>query len=580
MVDTIQTYITFDGQTNIFAKNDLSDYCGCLYYLMGSGGTASGSFGGSSGYVTSGYLDFDYPYQIGQQSNPIGICLTITANSGSFINISALEVYFDDPSIGAAAVVIESNQGYVYTNTYSGGNNYIRSGFFSPTCSASQSFYNQRGKLIQGPTGSDGSITNFYGTGNTGGGGFYGSNLIDNNGYGYGSGSNGGTFGGSCAIVSLIPRAMCSQGSTGSTGTYFYGVPGSTGTSPNPSNLLLYSLLGGGGAGGAALDTSGLTPNHGAGGGGSGDLCNGFLNCNIGASGPNIVVGSGGTAPTINQGDDGAAGDVTSLQNINVIGGGGGNGINSGGPSGTNDNGNGGIGFFGGGGGGGGSSSDQNGLAGSSYTSMLTYFGELGPTAGWGGNGGGAVAGYGMGGDGTGTNFDCCGGGGGGFWGGNGVLNGVFQFGFVDGQGYGCGGGGSSYKDNSAATSGNGSGGYALLRYLDSPNIKLVTINPSNKATYFSLQKDFSSCKGFWFFLHGDTNGGTCKSYHNTGHFLIENDGVKSITCTFPRISNLTYSQIQVNFNILNGLPQVFTLQSSTGWTVSAGAYINILFYI
>lgn len=551
MVDTIQTYVINDGFSTF---SDLSDYCGCLYYLMGAGGVSGTStfpnnvsFGGSSGYVMSGYLDFKHPYP----------CTEVVLFAGTGIPNATLNALFtNDPTNGTHPISIKADQGQVwnYGDYTSSSTTYI-TGFFQPGISSLQ-FQNQRGQL--GPTGpikAAGFITSNYGSGFTGGGGFYGSNLTDVNAYGYGSGAENNPSN-SYGIISLIPKNMIYNGNTGSTGTYFFDSPGSTGISGS-SNLLLYSLLAGGGGGGSGGGNNAGSI-AGGGGGGSGDICSGFFNSKADLT---VNIGSGGVgAPNSGSNTSGNNGGNSSLNSIVVVGGDGGGGDS-----------NGGRGFYGGGAP---SFNDttQSGFTGLSLSNILSYNGANNNSAN---SGGGGIYPFGYG-----TSGSNNGGGGGGYYAGGGSLSGELPIATLYAQGYGCGGGGGSYVDSSQQLGGGGgSPGYAILRYLDSPNIKLVTITPSSKINYFSLQKDFSACRGFWFFLHGDTNGGTCKSYHNTGHFLIENDGVKSIACTFPRISNLTYSQIQVQFNILNGLPQIFTLQSSTGWSNPTGAYINIFFY-
>ncbi len=568
MVDTIQTYVI--NSLGAFDEAYLSDYCGCLYYLMGSGGNPTGSFGGSSGYVITGYLDFDYPYEIGFSSGATGTCLLVNCLSTNSQIVAYLK---NDPSSSVYPITIQADQGQVWNSTdYDGGSGLNVTGFFAPTFANTGSFLNQRNVGITGPVAAQGSITSFYGTGDTGGGGFYGSNLTDIDGYGYGSGTDGGTGGSSIAVLSFIPRNMIYTGGTGSTGTYFLDIPGATGVTGG-SNLLLYSLLAGGGGGGNNYD--GAIDDYGGGGGGSGDICDGFLNI-AGSTGTFLNIGNGGQA---NQGSANNRGGNTTLNTIITVGGwGGGNGN-------SNSNGSGGYGFYGGGGGTNGGVAGQSGI---SKTNILSYNATLATSGGVSGTGGGSVntsgtyLNYGKG---TSYLSGCCGGGGGGYYGGNGSQDGNFPYAPSNNnaQGYGCGGGGGSYYGGPGGGDvggGNGSGGYAILRYLSSTNIKLVTVTNSSKSKkYFNLHNDFSSCKGFWYFLHGDSNGGTCKSYHNTGHFLIDNDGVKSIQCSFPTVSNLMYPQIQVSFNVLNGLPQIFTLQSSTGWSNFSGAYINILFY-
>lgn len=608
-MDNIKTYIVNGLHTSVsLGPTGITGYKGCFYYLSSSGGKNNnnntsapkggfqGYYGASSGYVLSGYIDFDYPYTV---SN---VDLNTIVEGPTNLSVS----FTNDPTLGASPMVITVPQGDVGTLPDTTGDvsslptDYITTGYSPGTIiikPSGTSVIDQRANLyVNSPTqytqyNQTSSLTSQYGTtlGSTGdsfllcgGGGFYGNNGGNTGaaGYGYSSGMlNTGATGYGYGVISLIPSTMIES-------SHF--ITGNTGIT-GASDFVLYSLLGGGGAGGT-VDSNG-DYGGGAGGGGAGDWISGLIqtssliNLSIGLGGTGIPY-SGGAFYT---GPDGGDTVLTynTVRSITVAGGkGGGATGNSNVPSGYIPQGNGGMGYYGGGGGVNGSGSFTNVpyAYGSMSCSLVNiYYGDAG-YAKSGENSSGNGAGY------VNTNYgqgvpDCgegdnnaASGGGGGFWGGIGIYNGDATV-SKNASGYGCGGGGGSvWKGNVGAGGGSGSNGYAIINYIKkSPNIKIFRIL---NYTYFNATF-LSSIKGFWFFLAGDSvpnqpyNSSISmpligKSYHNTGHFLVKEDGVNYIKFYF----NNNYMNIDVGFSYLNNIQQTYNLPSNSQQT-----YAMILFY-
>jgi len=620
MATTVKTYIVNGINSSlILGSTGIADYKGCLYYLSGPGGTPNsfstdpdvGNYlsGGSSGYVMSGYIDFDYPYKV---DNIGATAKNEDDNTEISIGFGGGTGIYIDPTNGAYPIKLSGDMGNVFkdVNTSSSVNEApsefpIRVGYFNGAIYAPANSYNtydQRDNLYQdygtGPTGyaSGGNLTSQFGntiSSDLGGGGFYGTNGLTG-GYGYSSGLASGSNYGYC-IVSLIPRTMVYKSE------FCIGLTGSVGIT-GPSDLILYSLMGGGGGGGNLP--------AGGGGGGSGDWISGFLNT---SNTLNITIGAGGTgAPelTSSAGITGGDGGTTYIQygsnTINCIGGKGGGAVQIQPPTlsitgGVGGCGVGGAGFFGGGGGSysdghvGGSLRGIYSYGGRSYVSSwnnrfkteddnrtFTYNGSPGwildsSTDNYSGNGAGSVnysflgsppppkfgtSSYDLNGSYTGG-----GGGGGGFWGGSGATEATDGAGNnPQAQGYGSGGGGAA--GGAGKVGGTGTQGFGVINYINtaSENIKIFKITSN---TYFNPIQLYQYT-GFWFFLAGDGDIDNGKSYKNTGHFLVKEDGVQLIN--FIKING--YFTINVFFRYINQNQQVFTLKSTT-----QQSYAMIMFY-
>ncbi len=561
---SLKTYVITGSSSDVtqtIISPELDNYGGFLWLIAGKGGSNTGS-GGNAGFVNSGYTDFTYPYTF---DKTYGINVNLGATGISNLSYK----YTDSPGGGTGYVVFNADQGNSSSGFFLGANN---------TTSVSQ-----RG--VTGTTGSQGYLTNDYGVSLLGGGGFYGGTTGASGptgpfGYSSGTYDNIGSPAPGYAVITLIPSSIESN-------VFFEGVTGGAGVTGihGVTGLNLYSILGGGG-GGAASDVSGI----GGGGGGSGEFKSGFFQVN---STSNIYysIGRGGTGgnyvsfnPT-----DGIDGDNTNLiiNNENII--------SRGGKAGNvTTNLNGGVGYFSGGGGGGSDDAAGGNVYGSSqvdsFININSYKGEGGnQIALYAGRGGGYVFGDNnmiisnppnppiLEGFGQGGNFAYAsngiggaGGGGGGLWGGNGSVYSIIgfpdQISGTDASGYGGGGGGGSgygfIGTNPNGT--NGSGGYVLMKTLNTTNLKFYKITTTNtKFTY----SQFYAYTGFWFFLDGDTGFNA----FDTGHFLINADGVGSIQ--FTKTSG--YWNIDVTFDTkINNKTQVFSLKAS-----SPQNYCKILFY-
>lgn len=613
-MNKIKTYIVngLNPSINIGATG-ITGYKGVLYYLSSPGGQNGSVYsgitnstilnhGGCAGYVISGYCDFDSPYPVSNLSlttnttdtslslnligdptngtNPIVINVnntnTVYQNTDNFLNYTILNRVKD----------INSTSEEYFQTSYFKGSLYYQTNDPTPPLNVYKT-YDQRNNLYLGPIGSSGS-TGYDSSGNIcplygniynnvlGGAGFYGNNGDTGDSYGYSSGyytvPNYGY-----GIISLIPNDFILT-------KYF--ITGDTGITGN-GDIILYSLNGGGGGGGGWSD-DGNGNARGGGGGGSGDFIHGFLQV---SNTLNIKVGLGGTGG--GQNSNGQTGGNTNLNNITAFGGSAGgfvsyfnNIINNPPP---NTSGSGGPGYYGGGGGVGGYDDEKTftySHSGASYTNIYSYNGQQG--VGVAGISNSGIAGIGRGsvsysgtyifGDAPFNDIkhdeESGGGGGGGFWGGNGTLNGgLYNSVSKNASGYGCGGGGGSQEIGTGDISGgSGSPGYAIINFINKTHPYLKVYKITTNTTFNSSMLDV--VKGFWFFLSGNgpsTPFGGGKSYHNTGHFLINEDGVSQINITKPN----GYFNIQVIFKTtINETPQFFNLTAN-----SPQPYMMILFY-
>jgi hypothetical protein len=592
-MNKIKTYLVNELNPSInLGPSGISGYKGFFYHLSGSGGQNGSNtyinYGGSAGFVNSGYIDFNYPYSI----ESIDLQTNLSSPTSLTINYKPDII---GPTGGPPVISADKGSLFEYTNIAGAGaplvpatkdvNNlglsYNQVGYFTggleiiTTSSSKYDVYDQRQNLYSGssgPTGfnSSGNVCSFYGnniSGVLGGAGFYGANGATGESYGFSSGNYiNDNYG--YGVISLIPNDFILDNlfitdSTGSTGL---------------SNMVLYSLVGGGGGGGGwSADNSSNA--RGGGGGGAGDMICGFFQSNI----LNISIGKGGTGG--GEMTNGETGGNTVLNSIISYGGSGG-GYNSVFDTSIivppNISGAGGPGYYGGGGGVGGYDDSQNfvySYGGGSYTNMSSYVGKYGVAVSGSNNtaglGAGAVSSdYGYAPQNIFNDNESGGGGGGGFWGGNGTYNGAIYNNFKDAQGYGCGGGGGSQNFGSSDISGGaGSNGYAIISYINTlhENIKVYKIE-SNKIFNFDV---LDTLKGFWFFLSG--NGATSpfgggKSYSNTGHFLVNEDGVSQIIIT----KSSGYFNIQINFNtLINQSSQIFNLKAN-----STQPYMMLMFYL
>lgn len=585
MPSKIKTYMVNGlNPSKTITSTFLSGYKGCFYYISGAGGNNSSigslDYGGPAGYVNSGYIDFEYPYNVNE------VKLDCNLNGETTLSIGFTGPYLD-PSLGTDYAVIKADA----------GSNYLDSNFTESSSQASsnviRSSYNigalkynavyndtidQRGNVYSG-TGasgynSNGNLTSDYGQtvgSDLGGAGFYGNYGITG-GYGYSSGYYS-TPNYGYGVVSLIPSDNIVSSN------FIIDTTQTTGLTGN-STTILYNLLGGGGGGGKF--DNGTSDNAGAGGGGSGDWLCGLLKLPTGTV-LNINVGAGGTGATGPAGNTGFIGDTggnTTLTynntTITAIGGEGGGyeSVNLTVPSSTYfANGAGGAGYYGGGGGsyGKGSWTGIYSYGSVSYTKIPSYNGQQGNArAGladnYSGGGGGSVNYSKFGAPAEDSGDRTLGGGGGGFWGGGGEYNGTGlpqpgRGSSIDGVGYGCGGGGSK------TSGGTGYQGYAIIHYLKDTN-ENFTINNIFSNTIFTIN-EYRNSVGFWFFLSE-------KNYYNSGHFLIKEDGVQSISFNINTVSSTSVIKtITITFNAsINGKQQVFTLSSDT-----PQKYATIMFY-
>lgn len=605
IVTRVITEQNYPGLTATFDSTFLSPYQGFLYYITGTGsegedvtypgGTAIYSFGGSSGFINSGYVDLEYPYVI----DSISVDLNPHGPTELILNYTSGPIR-PDPTNGVSPAIIKADAGGVYnyntvTTDVDNVVNLTIVGFSqgaNNNNSGSIQVVNQRGDTGNN-IGAAGSLTSDFGVSSGsvyGGGGFYGGTetVSGSTGpFGYSSGNVNsvnninGTIG--YAVISFIPKLII--GNAGAD-TYFC-TSDTTVTNPS-SELYLYSLLGGGGGGAGGFRDGTLGAGFGGGGGGSAMYKSGFkyITGDIG-----VIVGIGGSPGdgSPSNGNDGGGTAIT-------YDGGTGTSVAAGGfgglcsdatqpfPNQKYNNGSGGPGYYGGGQGCNVysvkyyqespyiASKQKDGY---SLLSIPSYFGQgykplPSPYTYNSSNGGGYVSNsYGQGyssfskGD---SLYDNAGGGGGGWYGGNCAYNTFSGNNYPgnNGVGYGCGGGGGAGFLTDSSNGGNGSNGYAIIsRITDLSTINMVTLSLAN-TLYPSY---FLPYKGFWFFLDGDSG----LTGLNSGHFLIKEDNVRSIEIT--KIG--TYFGIIVTFSTLLGKVQTFTMTAT-----SPQNYVNILFYM
>lgn len=581
---------------------NLNNYSGFFYYMMGPGGSGIVPFNisetaGPSGFVNAGYVNIRYPYNIIQ----VKIAL-----EGSIVKLS-LSYDTDNPTgetIYPFELVANSGNIPVDGSLISGSNGIIPIGYYygsSEQYTASSNYITQRSNFVltsSGEVPAEGGVNSIFtqqGNNTYPGGGFYGQNFIGSGvtgPFGYSSGgaiSSGGTIYSSgnpgYAVITLIPNTLAN--------TNFYTTNQSN--LPISEGLMICSLLAGGGGGGYSHNVSGDT-NYGNGGGGSGSYQVGLVSVTTPTS-LNLAIGAGGAGGADDGSGDtngepgGAGGDTTLTINGNTFYTYGGQG----GLNGTDDDnpGDGGAGYFGGGGSLGGSDTDLA-PGGYSYINMPSNISNIRvrglyypyydipatPDLEDSGNGMGYVnTKFGQGGNGTGSVSGAGSGGGGGPYGGIGLggeSDPVQEP--TDGQGYGCGGGGGGHEGIDY-NGGSGSGGYAILSLLSvNSNYKLLTVNVSNPSISLGIP-DFINFKGFWFFLQGDTY----LPELNMGHFLIQEDGVNSVTLNWNVLTagtiTVTFNPLNLNGNIYS---QTFSLTAAKGYSISAPGipqFANILFY-
>lgn len=491
---SFETIFIGSGSTGITQSpsgKPLSEFSGFLYYISGAGGDgekiiigADAQYqNGAAGYVNSGFIDFEYPYNVDLN--------TINVSVGTTGPIGTTEIsfqYTDDPSVTSYPIgtgggfpgsvdipitkgtvrIVADNPSRVFNNsnnTYSYEN---CQGFYNGGVYTSGNadivfntdLYNQRWintlPLTATTAPSEGLVPEFGSTGSTGpadnGGGYYGG-INDTATYGpFGRSSGGlatdatnppGSTG--YAILTLIPNdTIVSTEFVGSTLTAGLDVnawdsTGATGSINGLTGLYLYGMAGGGGGGGFINDV------YGAGGGGGGVLSFGFTEIPTGATGYycDIEAGAGGAHTDVTASTAGYMGDASFInfrkpdtsvyEYIECLAGRGGRGDSS--APGANS-GDGAAGYYGGGGGvGGGAGGISNTYGGVSFIRIPSYQGynnnstDYFPPPGGngdGGNGGGSIN-Y--------SSFGRCifwgsypgsdafgGGGGGGLWGGCGVA--------------------------------------------------------------------------------------------------------------------------------------------------------------
>lgn len=591
---------------NIEPSLNLNNYDGFFYYMMGPGGSGASSTGffpyttiaGPSGFVNTGYVNINYPYNIIQvkiainessvilslsydNSNPTGSSIypfELVANSGYIPNsaitpisgsngISPIGYYYGSASqyVGAASFITQRS------------NNVLNSSSAIQAEGGVNSLFTQQGNSVYPGGGFYGQ--NFIGSGVTGPFGYSSGGAINANGTPYSSGNSG------YAVITLVPKSL--------TNTNFYTTNQSN--LPISGGLMVCSLLAGGGGGGFSHNYSGAT-NYGSGGGGSGSYQVGLVSIATPTS-LNLTIGTGGAgAADDGSGDTNGApgapgGDTILTINGNTF-------YTYGGQGGLNgyqniNPGNGGAGYFGGGGSLGGNSANitPGGYSYINIPSNISTIRTRGVYAPYydipttvnqtnGGNGMGYVnTNYGQGGNGVGSASGAGSGGGGGPYGGQGFggeSSPVQEP--TDGQGYGCGGGGGGHEGDTY-DAGSGSGGYAIVSLLSvSNNYKLLTVNASNPSISLGIL-DFINFKGFWGFLQGEIY----LPELNTCHFLIQEDGVNSIKLNW-NVS--TGGTIAINFNPLNlsgnVYSQNFSLTAARGNSISTSStpsFANVLFY-
>lgn len=566
-------------------STELNGYSGAFFWMQGQGGNGfavgNNFFAGTSGYINSGYIDFDYPYSVDS------LYLQVKTTEGNYQTdpCSKLQITYA-PFSGAPVddngnqfpVFHGANQGYMYNsgdapyappNTYIGGADF-GAGVITTTPLKVQTQLNS----ITFSAGSSGTIVStgsvvpqLFGKTSVnyiGGGGYYGAGAENGSGagaagFGSGSGIIGSTsynpddsnkFWPGFVVVSLIPSSMI-------TNPIFitYGDTGATGAT---SDTYLYQLLGGGGAGGYSSSI-----HAGGGGGGSGVYKNGFFNVKN-PSTINLISGLGGVFNTSSNNGNSSKILYKYGENTFTFEGKGG----SAGSINNDSTGMGGTGFFSGGCG---AVAGLNTIKQSNSLTLMPCNSQGTSGVGESANGGGYLgimyqdgqsnysAGQSVGLIGIGVG----GGGGGGWYGGyGGVVNGTPILIASDALGYGCGGGGGAGDGTNFVNAGNGSVGYALLREFN-PGTAATLIRVTNSRT---IAPELFGKSGVWAFLAADTGLDAL----NTLHFSIPYDGLKSIKI----VSNDGNFTVYFNFTNLLGYPQIVTRN-----TLTTQRYINFLIY-
>lgn len=644
---SFETIFIGSGSTGITQSpsgKPLTDFCGFLYYIMGSGAngtsitTDSGPgavINGGSGTVNSGYIDFNYPYNVDLS--------TLNVNIGN--NTSITFQYTNDPSnfsnpypsgydgsqtytISKGTVNIQADQPYSFSEITNGtylapdislssaegyyaGGVYTYTGYTEPT---NNTVTDQQNNTQEIEVQAEGTVVKFTGLDYANlGGGFYGgvtegrtSGSSRFGPFGRGSGGtcildtpNNGTFG--FAVLTLIPNSAIGitgfiaadtriQGVANNNGDYYvWDTPSNEETITNISGLCLYGLAAGGG-GGAYKRIEGAT-NAGAGGGGGGFLSCGMFynssnyNCVAHAGAGGYSIGGGGSGDITQNGNAGENTVITFkdlsdniIEQIECMGGQGGSASTE-----YHDdsiNGDGGDGYYGGGAGVGGEGTMDNfAFGGESQINIPSYNGaNQSSTHDKGGDGAGSINSscFGVGGtNGASSTAAFGGGGGGGLWGGNGAASGS---GSTPNQwssalGYASGGGGGGFDDGTGYPGGGGSGGYVILKQLNSNNFYFTKLTSN---TTLSLAQ-FVTYKGLWIFTDNFDTTAVSISSLNTFHFLIKEDGLISV------VYNSTTKELTLNFKKLsvNGTNylQNITLKASNIANLAKASYFKLFFY-
>lgn len=354
----------------------LTDFCGFMYYITGPGGDGQTVIAnntqyqnGGSGYMNSGYIDFEHPYNVNLSTINVKVVSNVTEISFEYTNDPSITQYpinsgpgfpvnSDIPiTPGTVRIVADQPTNIINNtdNTYNSQNadlyNYLNSqgfyngGVYTPI-GASEPFnfntmYNQRwiSPNITPTTytiDSEGSVTNINSTNSfLNGGGYYGGVNLNPGVTGpFGRSSGGvatdvtnppGTYG--YAVLTLIPNeAITYQSFTGSTLqpsgdiNAWDSAQGSTG-GIGVTGLYLYGMAGGGGAGGFLTNAQ---DNGGGGGGGGGILSFGFTEIPNGATGYycDIVAGAGGPHTSVSSstwGDNGNSSFITFYDQLSNV---------------------------------------------------------------------------------------------------------------------------------------------------------------------------------------------------------------------------------------------------------------------
>jgi hypothetical protein len=570
-MDKFETYVITSGSwDNITEGVVLANYRGFIYYLVGPGGVPgtwnSSSFGGGSGFVNTGYFDLEYPYNAGS--------LNVYINTGGSTYLS-LDIASGSPADGTPIeIYADSGNIYIYTDNVSPSTDERSlNGAYGPGNNTTlNNFYNQRLDNISNLTPQGGVTSDFsqnIGATGFGGGGFYGG--VGSTGpYGYGSGSAVDSIPGTrgYAVLTFIPKTMVET-------VYFNGSSAATGNI-GATGLYIYNMTGGGGGGGGGAYSSTYGCFAG-GGGGSAEQRYGFALFGPSDTYKVAPPGAGGAGGDHADAAPGESGGTGMMGSIVCQGGQGGYGasITSPGYSAS-----GGYGWYGGGRGFG---SGINQYDGTARTYLPSNFPINGSNSRSSDGGGFVYIDYGQGHIVTGESYSNAGGGGGGWYGGNGAWNVAGIGNYADptvALGYGGGGGGGAQSEGSELN-GNATGGSVgfiyYSKFYDTPNLDYhhIVLNnppPDNTTTFNFFQ--FKDYKGVWFFLSGDKYVNTPFDNNvcvNTGHFLIQEDNVRTITITKDTAG---YYSIKITFSILNGKTQTFTMKATT-----PQPYMDLLFY-